>query len=83
MLFISISFLPGTITGKLANNEPLLRNEFTILVQHMADQLKAGFLKPGKMGATMQWCCKLVAQYPQLADPGTNLAKKTVYILII
>ena len=45
----------------------------------MANQLKEKFDEPGKIGASAQWCFKLVTFYPCLADEGKNLYQKTVF----
>ena len=48
----------------------------------MAAQLTEKFETPGKIGASAQWCHKLVARYPQLGDCGNNLMEKTVTISV-
>ena len=44
----------------------------------MTSQLLEKFEKPGASGATMHWCQKLIALYPELADDGETSGEKTV-----
>ena len=48
------------------------------LVRDITKQLLQKFDQPGKIGATYQWCVKLVSLYPQLADHGETSGEKTV-----
>ena len=56
----------------------LLNSDIRIIVRNMANQLINKFDAPGKIGATAQWCFKLITKYPNLADDGQDLYKKTV-----
>ena len=49
----------------------------TKLVRSIIQQLMEQFDKPGAIGATNQWCQKLIALYPQLADDGETSGEKT------
>ena len=49
----------------------------------MSVQLMENFENPGFIGATQQWCKKIVCRYPILGDSGKNLSEKTVIFLLL
>ena len=75
---LSTTNLDKRILGKLVGKARLTHTELTKLVKHMTAQLMEQFEKPGAVGATAQWCQKLIALYPQLADEGETSGEKTV-----
>lgn len=52
------------------------------IIRQLADQLKEKWENPGSIGATAQWCSKLVSMYPIVGQDGTNKMQQTVIIII-
>lgn len=67
-----------SILGKLVGKKKLLGKETTKLIRVCVDQLLEKFERPGAIGATRQWCNKLISLYPVLADEGESMNEKTV-----
>ena len=74
----STTNLDKEVLGKLVTKAKLSNFEATKLGRAMAIQLRQKFDQPGREGATMQWCSKLVCMYPHIAGEGETMGKKTV-----
>ena len=68
--------------GKMSAGSKLLHSEIKIIVRLLVDQLLSNFDTSGRIGATSQWCFKLIATYPCLADEGSDLYQKTVIVFL-